>query len=446
MKTLICRFLHGGSGYRTHTARRLLVWPQDSVHRRHNQNAAGKWKKFHLAWTSYSLATELNKKAEPVQVVTLLTVIGEEAHDVYSTFTDWAAEGDKNKIVPVLTKFAEYCQPRRNAPFERYRFNRRSQEAGETYDQYKTALRKLAAGCDFNTITPDEMLRDRLIFGIRDTKVRERLLRECDLTLAKTDEICRPAESMQAQMKVVADVTESETNKVDQERTFNARKPKKNTRRRQQQGQRGRNWRECDNCGYQHMENSESCPVLGKECLKCGKRNHFITKCKSKEVKVADLEDEEASEMYQTDVAAVTLDDSQLITLKLGSGNFVRFQPDTGAQCNVMPLHIYKKASQDEALEKVTRTEAPLVAYGGSKVEVIRRTSVRVWRNERSFLLDCRLVDNANLRPILGIKSCLAMGIIQYKDNDLFHRPETGSASVFAVDALHSPVTKEELM
>ena len=229
----------------------------------------------------------------------------------------------------------------RNVPFERYRFDRRSQEAGETYDQYKTALRKLAAGCDFNTITPDKMLRDRLIFGIGDTKVRERLLRECDLTLAKTDEICRAAESMQAQMKVVADVTESETNTVDQERTFNARKPKKITRRRQQQGQRGRNWRECDNCGYQHMENSESCPALGEEYLKCGKRNHFIVKCKSKEVKAADLEDEEASEMYQTDVAAVTLYDSQLITLKLGSGNFVRFQPDTGAQCNVMPLHIY---------------------------------------------------------------------------------------------------------
>ena len=38
------------------------------------------------------------------------------------------------------------------------------------------------------------------------------------------------------------------------------------------------------------------------------------------------------------------------------------------------------------------------------------------------------------------------MGIIQYKDNDFIRRPETGSASVFAVDALHSPVTKEELM
>lgn len=50
---------------------------------------------------------------------------------------------------------------------------------------------------------PDEILRDRLVFGIRDDKMRERLQREPRLTLAKTDEICRVAESMVVQMKVI---------------------------------------------------------------------------------------------------------------------------------------------------------------------------------------------------------------------------------------------------
>ena len=68
-------------------------------------------------------------------------------------------------------------------PFERYRFNRRMQDAGETHDQYRTALRKLAENCDFQTITPDDILRDKLVFGIRDEKTRERLLRESRLTL-----------------------------------------------------------------------------------------------------------------------------------------------------------------------------------------------------------------------------------------------------------------------
>ena len=139
---------------------------------------------------NFSLATELNKKPEPVQVATLLTVVGEEAREVFATFTDWAEEGDDAKITPVLEKFAAYCEPRKSVPFERYRFNKRAQELGESYEQYRTTLRKLAESCEFREITPDEILRDRLIFGIRDDKVRERLLREPRLTLAKTDEIC----------------------------------------------------------------------------------------------------------------------------------------------------------------------------------------------------------------------------------------------------------------
>ena len=75
-------------------------------------------------------------------------------------FTGWTAEGDEAKIEPVLAKFEEYCQPHRNIPFERYKFNRQTQELGKTYDQYCTALRKLGESCDFQSNTPDELLRD----------------------------------------------------------------------------------------------------------------------------------------------------------------------------------------------------------------------------------------------------------------------------------------------
>ena len=33
---------------------------------------------------------------------TLLMVIGEEAHDVFSTFKDWAADGEQAKIEPLM--------------------------------------------------------------------------------------------------------------------------------------------------------------------------------------------------------------------------------------------------------------------------------------------------------------------------------------------------------
>ena len=171
----------------------------------HSEGAGERWKRFQQAWDNYALATGLSEKGEDVQVATLLTVIGEEACEVDFTFTGWEHVDDHKKIQPVLKKFRQYCEPQKNIPFERYRFNRRCQEAGESYDHYRTALRKLAENCDFISITPDEILRDRLVFGIRDSKIRERLLREPVLTLKRTDEICRAAESAVTQLRLVED-------------------------------------------------------------------------------------------------------------------------------------------------------------------------------------------------------------------------------------------------
>ena len=108
---------------------------------------------------------------------------------VFSMFTDWASNTDQNKIQPVLQKFAAYCQPLKSVPFERYKFYSRMQESGESYDHYQTALRQLVERCEFELITPNQILRDKLVFGIRDSKVPERLLREKNLSLEKNDEI-----------------------------------------------------------------------------------------------------------------------------------------------------------------------------------------------------------------------------------------------------------------
>ena len=60
---------------------------------------------------------------------------------------------------------------------------------------------------------------------------------------------------------------------------------------------------------------------------------------------VAEVATEEVFSTYE--IATANLDDSQLVTLKLESGNYLRFQLDTGAQCKVVPIHLYKKASKD---------------------------------------------------------------------------------------------------
>ena len=113
----------------------------------------------------------------------------------------------------------------------------------------------------------------------------------------------------------------------------------------------------------------------------------------------------------------------------------------------MLPLHIYRHATNDEKLEKVKRVQSSLVAYCGSRIKVIRHFVIRVWRGDASYLLDCCLVDNKEIRSILGRKAYLGMDIIQYDDNDSLNKPQTGDAAVFMVQpSPQSMLTQEEML
>ena len=44
------------------------------------------------------------------------------------------------------------------------------------------------------------MSRDKIVFGVHDTRIKERLLREADLTLARVLDVCRAAETSKYKM------------------------------------------------------------------------------------------------------------------------------------------------------------------------------------------------------------------------------------------------------
>ena len=112
----------------------------------------------------------------------------------------------------------------------------------------------------------------------------------------------------------------------------------------------------CRFCGRKHESKREACPAWGKQCVKCGKENHFARKCplSSTSNKVALLEEESELPVFQVfKVSANQSPDSSLVTLKVLTGNFIRFEIDTGARCNVLPIHTYKKATGDFDLKHV---------------------------------------------------------------------------------------------
>ena len=231
-------------------------------------STASNWRTWVSAWNNYRLATKLDKEEEARQVATLLAVIRKEANKVFRTFT-WASPDDAKKISAVVSKFEEYCIPRENTIYERFLFFTREQRESETVDQYLTELRQIAANCDFESITPDQLLRDRLVTGTKTAKVREHLLKEKKLTVEKAIDIARAAESTAVQMKVMsAESGLSAVKEKEKEQSDNA--PSISS-----------GWiKDCRFCGRNHER--RSCPGFGQICAYCKKRNHFVAKCPAK--------------------------------------------------------------------------------------------------------------------------------------------------------------------
>ena len=165
-------------------------------------NLATSWKQWRKIWLRYEIATGINKQEGLVRVATLLSVIGEDAARVYATFT-WLPSENEQCIDQVLSKFDSYCESRTQVIYERFRFNNRVHDAGENVSAYITELRTIAKNCAHDGITADEIIRDRLVLGLRDDKMRERLLRINDLTLEKAIDICKASEQTSAQLKAM---------------------------------------------------------------------------------------------------------------------------------------------------------------------------------------------------------------------------------------------------
>ena len=169
-------------------------------------NAPQRWTRWVKEFENYFVAAELSSKTKEVQVARLLNAAGPEAQEVHDLFT-YDANGDEKDYKKVLKKFSDYCRPKKNVIFERHRFWGRSQKDGEAFDWWLKDLRIIAKDCEFQE--EDNMVRDKIVYGVLDRKVQERMLRNSELTLQGAIDCCRAAESSKNQLAEIrkGDVT-----------------------------------------------------------------------------------------------------------------------------------------------------------------------------------------------------------------------------------------------
>ena len=249
------------------------------------------------------------------------------------------SEDDRKEYSKVIAQFDTFFKVRKNVIFERARFNGHSQREGESVEQFITSLYSLAEHCEYGEMK-DEMIRDRIIIGIRDRPLSEQLQLDAELTLEKAKKRVRQREAIQEQRVTLNEGGKSHTG--DLVDSVGSRKGKEKNRKVQNSPPQGRVTRDvkCTRCGREpHARNS----CLAKEaiCHTCNKRGHYSSQC-FKKLSVADINinvpNEQSQECYDTlflDIINSGQKNVWNVTIQV-EGKDVCFKVDTGAEVTVV--------------------------------------------------------------------------------------------------------------
>ena len=114
----------------------------------------------------------------------------------------------------------------------------------------------------------------------------------------------------------------------------------------------------------------------------------MVARNMAKEYAESDQSSVASEELEQTQVysvhngASVKLSDDQTVTLKVREKHYVRFQLDSGADCNVIPIHAYMATTGDEQLLKVKPSPVWFLGYGQRNEKSVGQVHIKVWRDK----------------------------------------------------------------
>ena len=364
------------------------------------------WPKWKRRFEQFRAASGLAKEGEEQQVSTLLYCLGEDAEDVLISM-NIAAE-DRKSYEAVISHFDDYFKVRINVILERAKFNRRAQKEGETAEEYITALYNLVETCNYKGLK-EEMIRDRLVVGIRDTGLSEKLQMDPKLTLDEAKRKIRQREAVIEQRKEL-----HQDGRVGSQATLEEVKTNRSQIRGGTGGRReGRNAHschkdkpQCKRCGND-THPPDKCPAKGATCHKCGKKGHFSKKCFTK----TGASTRELS-LDSAFLGTLGASDPQAWTVNVGIANKeVPFKIDTGAEVTAISEDTYHTL-RDIPLEKPSK-----VIYGPSRqrLQVVGQIELEITLQDKRSTQHVFVIRNMKVN-LLGLPAIVALGVLKRVD------------------------------
>ena len=163
------------------------------------------------------------------------------------------------------------------------------QLADESVEHFITNLYQLVKHCEYGELK-EEMVRDRILVGIRDSALSERLQLDSKLTLEKAKKLVWQKEAVHEHQQFLSNksserlgaVVDAMTKGNSKQRSCRGRQNRSLSRPPTQQSQPA-NQPVCTRCG-KGVHFRSTCPAREAVCHKCNKRGHYSTVCCTKAV------------------------------------------------------------------------------------------------------------------------------------------------------------------
>uniref|UniRef100_A0A8C6LL46 Uncharacterized protein n=1 Tax=Nothobranchius furzeri TaxID=105023 RepID=A0A8C6LL46_NOTFU len=146
----------------------------------------------------FRVASNLDSSTDVNQVNTLVYCMGDEANDMLRGLDLMGAQ--RQRYDAVKLRFDRFFVPRKNVIYKWAKFNKRVQQPAEPVDAFIMALYALAENYEYSNLH-DELLRDRLVVGLKDSSLSEKMQIDKDLTLAKAITMAKQLEEIKRQVR-----------------------------------------------------------------------------------------------------------------------------------------------------------------------------------------------------------------------------------------------------